>query len=495
MKRWALLLEMALLLGVIAAVIVLRSPYAPSVGPMRGIEEVWAIEDMRQESETPLVTRMENFGVPLGYDRESNTFYCTLGLDNGDTWPEIKLTLPQANGVSVCFVDDYSYDWCSDAIREGYAYELMAYNDTHYSYFYLVFTGLPIVTIHADAPVDWADEEATVTVGRVGEAAQGEALVHRRGAGSAAISDKKSYSVKFARSRDRRNVFVDVPMLGVTDRFVLLSGAADPSLLRDRLSWQMYAHLADGSESFGARQTQYVEVFENDEYVGTHIMMTPVDIGEELRKTSEEAALTDTVYRSTCTDYPGDKPCVKNVTCDISGYELFYQAGTGAPFDQLEAYMALEQETDDARFAEMAQKIIDTESIIRQYLFVQAGAMSDNVYNNMYIWAHRTQDGVRYRFAPWDMDLTWGRYRDPETGELYHDLFTFSVAQRMLELDVGDARKRWRRSGGRCAAARSTLKPWNRTSGSMPASSRIPAHTCATAISGAWNTSTPMRTA
>ena len=53
MKRLILLLEMLLMMAVIAAVVMLRSPYAPPVEPMREIEEIWAIEDARQESEAP----------------------------------------------------------------------------------------------------------------------------------------------------------------------------------------------------------------------------------------------------------------------------------------------------------------------------------------------------------------------------------------------------------------------------------------------------------
>jgi len=66
--------------------------------------------------------------------------------------------------------------------------------------------------------------------------------------------------------------------------------------------------------------------------------------------------------------------------------------------------------------------------------------MSDNVFNNMYIVAHRRKGGVRYSFAPWDMDLTWGRFKDTLTGEIYNGLFSFPVAERMLRTDAGGAR-------------------------------------------------------
>ena len=143
--RFRILLAMTALLVVIVWVIAAASPYAPVVEPVREIEEIWALEDARTESETSLVTRLENNGQSLGYDAESNTFYCTLGMDFADTWPEIHLTAPDAKGVRLCFVDDYSYDWCADAIRDGYEYQIMAYTDTEFFYSYLVFTGLPVV--------------------------------------------------------------------------------------------------------------------------------------------------------------------------------------------------------------------------------------------------------------------------------------------------------------------------------------------------------------
>ena len=44
-------------------------------------------------------------------------------------------------GLTLCFVDDYAYDACADAIRDGYAYQIMAYTDEAYSYSDVVFTG------------------------------------------------------------------------------------------------------------------------------------------------------------------------------------------------------------------------------------------------------------------------------------------------------------------------------------------------------------------
>ena len=92
MKRFKLFLAMAALACAIGLTVKYGSTYRPVVEPVREIEEIWALEDAREESEEPLVTRLFCNGIPMAYDAENNVFYGSLGLENGAQWPEIKLT-------------------------------------------------------------------------------------------------------------------------------------------------------------------------------------------------------------------------------------------------------------------------------------------------------------------------------------------------------------------------------------------------------------------
>ena len=103
MKRLKLLVLMALLVCVMAGVVYHASPLAPVVGGPVEIEALWEIEDTREESEEPLVTALLNHGVPMAYEKNENTFYCSLGLENAEEWPELHLTVQNAPGVTVCF--------------------------------------------------------------------------------------------------------------------------------------------------------------------------------------------------------------------------------------------------------------------------------------------------------------------------------------------------------------------------------------------------------
>jgi len=170
--RFRILTAIAALALVIVGVVVFASPYAPVVTQApENIEEIWDIEDTHQESDVPLVTALENCGVPLAYDAAANTFYCTLGLSHTDSWPEIHLTAPDASHVQLRFVDDYSYDWCADAVRDGYPYQVIAYTDTVFSYFDVVFTGLPQLCFDTrGAELTTEDSPVDVTMMAYGEA-------------------------------------------------------------------------------------------------------------------------------------------------------------------------------------------------------------------------------------------------------------------------------------------------------------------------------------
>ena len=443
MKRLKLLGAMLALLALIALVIVYASPYAPVVQPVMDIEEIWAIEDTREESETPLVTALELSGMPLARDAEANRFYCTLGLDHAEEWPQMHLTAPGAKGVSIVFVDDYSYDWCSDAIRDGYGYQLMAYTDTAYHYFEIVFTGLPQLSIKTSGELTREDSPVTVSAAGYGEAPlAATGRIHLRGA-STMLFEKKSYKLEFTRERNGygKKIGVVLPGFGETDDIALLPCVHEREKMRDKLSWDLYAMIAADGESFGARRAEYVELFVDDAYAGVYLMVEPVDIAYELGLEDSRRTETDSVYRTAALNFSKDREYVKHPFRSNAGYELYYAPAGGEPFGAIGPYIDLLREEDDEVFIEKALQMIDLDSMLRYVLFVQAGGMTDNFFNNMYIWAHPQGGSVTYRFAPWDLDMTWGRMKE-DIGEEFENWLHFPLADRMINLNAGNSRQR-----------------------------------------------------
>ena len=448
--RLRILLAMVLLAAMLTAVIVVASPYAPVImAAPENIETLWAIEDAREESETPLVTALSNHGVPLAYDAGANRFYCTLGMEHGESWPELYLTAPGADGISLMFSDDYTYDWCADAIRDGYAYQVMAYNDTHFGYFEIVFTGLPQIQIHTGGQeLSTEDSPAHVSVCAYGEEPlDSTARIHLRGA-STLLFEKQSYKVEFTRERDgaAKKISLNVPGFGLANDVALLPCWHDDTKMRDKLNWDLWAELAADDEPFGARRTQYVEVFKDNEYFGLYVMIEPVDVKEELLLAGEESLMTDSVYRTAALNFSRDREYYTHPHRGNAGYELYYVPqsvqGVEGKFAGLEPYIELTKIQDDEEFSRRAQELIDVDSMLRHVLLMQGGAIADNFFNNMYIWAHPDQNGgMTYRFSLWDLDMSWGFEKD-EIGEEYERWLFFPVADRMLNLDAGGIRRK-----------------------------------------------------
>jgi len=443
--RLRILLAMLLLTVMLAAVIFIASPYAPVIMPApEDVETLWAIEDARQESDMPLVTALLNHGVPLAYDAEANRFYCTLGMNHGENWPELYLTAPGADGVSLMFSDDYTYDWCGDAIRDGYAYQVMAYDDTHFGYFEIVFTGLPQIQIQTNGQeLSTEDSPVHVTISAYGEEPlDSTARMHLRGA-STLLFDKQSYKVEFTRERGGAAKKTErlVPGFGAADQIALLPCWHDDLKMRDKMNWDLWAELAKDDEPFGARRTRYAEVFLDGRYWGVYVMIEPVDVAGELALAGEGRLFTDSVYRTAALNFSRDRDYETHPYRENAGYELYYAPDGAQPFAGLQDYLDLVMEEDDEAFAQKALACIDIENALRHFLFVQGCGLADNVFNNMYIWARPSAKGTTYRFSLWDMDLAWGFERE-SIGEQYENWLYFPVIDRMLNLNAGGIREK-----------------------------------------------------
>ena len=432
MKRIKLLLGMLALTALLIGTVALYSPYAPVVEPVMEIEAVWAIEDSRQESGAPLVTMLENNGMRLGYDAQSNTFYCPLGLETGETWPQLHLTAPGAKGVKLAFVDDYSYDFCADAIRDGYPYQVLAYTDEAFWYFDLVFTGLPIITLtagtelmpHVDVPADvaisWPGEEPLAL----------HARAHKRGATSLIFTNKHGIKVEFLRSAQQGRLQARLPVLGMTDDMTLLSLATDPLMIRDRLCWDLYSAYMDDNAAFADMPLHYVELFVDDAYQGVYLLMKQYDYAQEMEKAQPIAPLQDSYYRtvSGSIDQP-ERPVIEDYLGN--SYEQFYAPAGETDFQNIRPYLDMIAQEDDAAFSAKVLERMNLDSMIRYALFVQACVLRDNEFNNVGIWAHRQDGRMAYHFVPWDLDMSWGKQHDAS------HWYDYELFNRMLRLDCG----------------------------------------------------------
>lgn len=428
-----------------------------AVEPMLELEEIWAIEDAREESETPLVTGMRNGDHEMGYDAESDTFYCTIGMDTGDAWPELALFAQAAGGAEnlrIVWVDDYSYDYAGDAVREGWRYELLAYTDTEFAYVGVVFTGLPIVTLRVAGGDEALGEEYTaarMAVSGAGyEGVNSGALVHLRGGGFVKEYPKYSYRVELhtlSAHGDEKN---DLSVLGMPadSDWLLIANAADSTCSRNELAWSIWRDWNADGRGFMLQQSRMVEVFVEDEYVGIYQIMQRIRPAEEIVRMGGSTN-TDYCARVIKDVNIGKRPVIDLMDSVNYWAELRYApqgVSASRAFAQFEPYWRMNvrsaghaQWLDDEAFVKTAAQCTDVREMMDFFLFTQAAGLGyDNVFNNVYMWALREGDHYVYHLSPWDMDMAFTKMLgfEEDTINLY-----LQQAWRMLDLDVADAQR------------------------------------------------------
>ena len=427
-----------------------------AVEPILELEDAWAIEDTREESwEEPLVVGMRNGENELGFDRESNTFYCTLGMEDTGDWPELALFAQGAQGTEnlrVAWIDDYSYDYRSDAIRDGYRYELMAYTDTQYAYFGVVFTGLPTVTLHVHGGEEALGEEYIPA--RVGiSSAEHDAInsgiwVHLRGGGFVKEYPKWSYRMEFHELTEHGDDQVMRSVLGMPadSDWLLIGNGADGTCSRNELAWSLWRDWNPDGEAFMVQQSQMVEVFLDDEYVGIYQIMQRIDVEKEIERMGGNL-MTDYVARIIKEANLGEKPNADWMdTAGLYGELRYapYGASARTAFARFDPFIEMSIPdrgvVSDERFTQLIEKHANIKEWLEYFLFVQAASLGhDNYFNNVYMWALREGENYVYQLSPWDMDMAFIRMfgnGDNDTINLY-----YTQVWRMLDLNIGDAQQ------------------------------------------------------
>ena len=434
------------------------------VRPMIDIEEIWALEDERTEAEGSMVVSMKNGDAPLGYDADSNTFYCTLGEGRTADWPQVALSAWGAEDLGVVFVDDYTYDYCADAIREGYRYELMAYTDTEYAYFGLVFTALPVVSLDPNCHfMDIGYDEdvgALVSISSADhETVQSAALVHRRGGRFYRGIDKNSYRLEFHelepyQGDDKQQVGV-LGMEEDTD-WLLISSPVDTTAVRNQIGWEIWEDWNEGGDlGINVLESRLVELFVEDEYLGLYQLMQRIDEEKEIVRMGGNLN-TDMVARKIQPNNLGDRPRRRMGTSGSRAWtaELRYvPAGMSEEeaFDLMKGLAQLEEREEqigimlsDEEFEREVLEHIDIRSLMNYFLFFQTMSLNvDNVNNNVYIWTlFDDEGGYKYYLSPWDMDAGFMKLRTNPDGndEDEINLWMF-LPMRILDLDIGNSRE------------------------------------------------------
>ena len=401
-------------------------------------EEIWEIEDTHAQSAERLV-EVELDGYRLPYDAATGTWYCPVGIDNGGSWPELKLTAAGEGEPRAIWIDRYTDDGCAQAVQNGEVYSFLAVAGERYAYYNVLFTGAELIDIHCDQDIE--GEYVPCQVGIRSEHPEdnvdSDALIHLRGGGDLHESEKVSYRIEFHKTEEKKR---KVSVLGLpkdTD-WILRAAIEDPSVVHDRACWALW-NLWDQGEGRTQLQTKSVEVFVNDEYRGLYELLQRVDTKKEIRAWGNPE--TDVCIRVIHEHNPDEKyPRQNSVSMHGSAYQIRYKPENMTEeeaFSLMDDYEKLytigPDQLEDGAFVSLMQARFDLRELLDYYLFHKLCGFRNNLTNNLYIWISRTEDGgLTYHLSPWDMDIAWDLNEEG-------DACSFPYIDRLLDLHALDS--------------------------------------------------------
>lgn len=392
-------------------------------------------------------------GERLPCDRASGTFYLPVDMETAD-WESGRFSSAQKD-VKVYLLDNPLEDDKQEAVKEGKAYRLLAVRGDVCREYAVVFTGLPILNIETDQEIRYEEVygRTQLFLADTKEDWVFDSLMsgHIRG-GSSRLNHKKSYKMTLYKQNQtglgalRPN---KVSLLGMRrdDEWLLYAIYSEDTKVRDKLSldiWNESGALRIESDGHYGYHMEYIEVFQNDVYYGLYGLMEPVDY-KQLHLTGEgEAWPEEYLY--------------KQKDADVFELKGNHQAEDEAHFEVLNEYLSLLYAEDEV-FAGEISKLIDVDSALEVWIYLQAVLGMDNIERNIF-YPVRYQDGqYRMYFMPWDMDYSWGNVHDFDAGNrtrFSEEILTMRIAwklgDRLIALDVDHARekvaKRWKELRG-----------------------------------------------
>lgn len=385
--------------------------------------------------------------IRVPFDDETNTFYVPVDMESS-RWEKMEFVSGQ-NEYEILFEQDVTAVNKQEAVAQGQSFPLLVYDSNHWSEYFVVFTGLPVIDLATEEGFNMAEEISGTAVfydtdfilhGTQESAYRG----HIRG-NTSRMFPKKSYKINLKQIDDEgeesKNKLALFHMRK-DDDWILYAIYNDDTKLRDRLSMAVWDSYGAGAVSekghYGPKMT-YVEVFADNRYCGLYGLMEPVD-AKQLDLAAEDYSYKRKDPGSIKYHYD-DFHEATDPYAEVEGFEIKEgpveeDSDLWEPMADLAAVLTL----SDGKFLKKDQDLINEESALNLWLFIQMITGYDHITKNVYYIARFDEErkyDYEFTFAPWDMDLTWGSVSVGEVNPLYTDFEWESVYDR-VGWDVGD---------------------------------------------------------
>ncbi|HRI15271.1 MAG TPA: CotH kinase family protein [Verrucomicrobiota bacterium] len=205
-----------------------------------------------------------------------------------------------------------------------------------------------------------------------------------------------------------------VPWLGLREsqHWVLMAAAVDRSLMRHKLSYDLFRALSATNAPRYAAASRFIEVNLNGKYQGAYLLMQRVDGSLlQLRRYDSNAPNHATIYKAE--DHGAD--------FSQPGHQAYEQREpdplTGEYWGPLDRFNQFTSSTEDSEFFDPKKGIatrLDLANAIDFHLLVLLTSNLDGYDKNLFIARDAPASGSppRFFFVPWDYDATFGRNWD-----------------------------------------------------------------------------------
>ncbi|MFC9918673.1 CotH kinase family protein [Agromyces binzhouensis] len=223
--------------------------------------------------------------------------------------------------------------------------------------------------------------------------------------------DKKPYQFKFESSR---------PILGMQSAktWILLANHADPSLLRNKVAYDLAA--AFGLP--GTTDSRFVDLTVNGEYLGSYLLTEKVEVKKNRLELSDPGGILlelDNNY-GTAEDFyfytqPSNtlfvlKDAVEDVDEPLPQPLAEAYADIQEYLDEIESHLYADDPDWDALSA-----LIDVESFIKYYFVFEVAENPEITQSSVYFWRDGTED-VLHAGPVWDFDSAFAEYVSERLG-------------------------------------------------------------------------------
>ncbi len=422
-----------------------------------------------------MLTELYLNGIKCALDKRTNTFYYSIRSETLGQTACLPLDITSSlAGVRIVFENHKVTGDSLFPLKTDEKLKFIAFNNSKYREYTLVFTTLPIMTITSQngSDINSKTQEVLCDVTMqdpeykkhlTEEWFEGLANVRLRGASSLSYP-KKPYKVEMQKYKTDKNGnrvldTTNVSFLGMRsdDDWTLDALYLDPTLLHNKVAYGLWQEIGAPFYPYGIAsgpRCEYVEVFVNGQYNGLYLLTEPVDekqVGVEKEENTSDGShgvLIKTIsWEYTKFDTYEGSPYNGQMWLPVwGGFEIKNPKEDEIEeidWKHLTELLHATAKESDAVFSEVAGELLNKENIVNYWIFCSTLLARDNAGKNVY-WSIRNLNDAKITMYihPWDVDNCLGyRYgsphaiKDPPTTPNYADTW-FVLLRRYLENNV-----------------------------------------------------------